>query len=128
MNAPDSARPLDGALESDILSAVEGSEAELTALLATLVRFPSLLGEEASAQDFMEGLFQGMGLKTVRFFASDAELAHLPGYSPPVRRHPPTRITRARSTSTWERSAAASGRRPSRHVASWTSGSASIPG
>lgn len=82
MNAPDTARPLDAVLEADILSAVEGSEAELTALLATLVRFPSLLGEEASAQDFIEGLFQGMGLKTVRFALSDEELSHLPGYSP----------------------------------------------
>ncbi len=53
-------------------------------MLATLVRFPSLLGQEASAQDFMEGLFQGMGLKTARFAVSDSELAHLPGYSPAV--------------------------------------------
>jgi acetylornithine deacetylase len=84
MNAPDSARPLDAALETELLRAVEESEAELTALLATLVRFPSLLGEEAAAQDFMEGLFQGMGLKTVRFAVSDQELSHLPGYSPAV--------------------------------------------
>ncbi len=86
MNASDTARPLEPALEADILSAVEESEAELTALLATLVRFPSLLGQEAAAQDFIEGLFQGMGLKTVRFSVSDAELSHLPGYSPSVGR------------------------------------------
>jgi len=84
MNAPDTAHPLDPALEADILAAVEDCEAELTALLATLVRFPSLLGDEAAAQDFMEGLFQGMGLKTTRFSVRDAELAHLPGYSPSV--------------------------------------------
>lgn len=82
MNAPDSARPLDAALEADLLSAVEASESELTALLATLVRFPSLLGEEAPAQDFIQGLFEGMRLKTVRFAVSDEELSHLPGYSP----------------------------------------------
>ena len=82
MNAPDTARPLDPGLEADILSAVEANEGELTALLATLVRFPSLLGQEASAQDFMEGLFQGMGLRTARFAVSDSELSHLPGYSP----------------------------------------------
>jgi acetylornithine deacetylase len=86
MNAPDTARPLDPALEADILSAVEANAAELTALLATLVRFPSLLGQEASAQDFMAGLFQGMGLRTARFAVSDSELSHLPGYSPAVGR------------------------------------------
>jgi acetylornithine deacetylase len=86
MNAPDTARVLDPALEADILTAVEANEAQLTALLATLVRFPSLLGQEASAQDFMEGLFQGMGLRTARFAVSDSELSHLPGYSPAVGR------------------------------------------
>jgi acetylornithine deacetylase len=86
MNAPDTALPLDPTLEANILSAVEANEAELTALLATLVRFPSLLGQEASAQDFMEGLFQGMGLRTARFAVSDSELSHLPGYSPAVGR------------------------------------------
>ena len=86
MNALETARALEPALEADILSAVEESEAELTALLATLVRFPSLLGQEAAAQDFIDGLFQGMGLKTVRFSVSDAELSHLPGYSPSVGR------------------------------------------
>ena len=73
---------LDAALESDLLSAVEANEAELTTLLATLVRFPSLLGEEACAQDFMEGLFHSMGLQTVRFAVDNSELSHLPGYSP----------------------------------------------
>ncbi len=34
----------------------------------------------------MEGLFQGMGLKTARFAVSDSELSHLPGYSPAVGR------------------------------------------
>jgi acetylornithine deacetylase len=84
MNAPDTARPIDPKLEAAILSAVEANEGELTALLATLVRFPSLLGQEAGAQDFMEGLFEGMGLRTARFAVSDSELSHLPGYSPTV--------------------------------------------
>jgi acetylornithine deacetylase len=88
MNAPDFPTSLDPGLESEILDAVRASEAELTSLLATLVRFPSLLGEEASAQDYLEGLFQGMGLKTLRFAVNDEELAHLPGFSPPVGRWP----------------------------------------
>jgi len=80
--------PLDAALEADILTAVTSLEGELVDLLATLVRFPSLLGEEASAQDYLEGLFQGMGLKTLRFAVQDAELAHLPGYSPSIGQWP----------------------------------------
>jgi acetylornithine deacetylase len=79
---------LDAALETDILAAVQDMEAELLELLATLVRFPSLLGEEASAQDYMEGLFRGLGLKTLRIAVQDHELAHLPGYSPGVGRWP----------------------------------------
>jgi acetylornithine deacetylase len=86
MNAPHSAQPADAALEADLLAAVEASRTDLVSLLATLVRFPSLLGQEASAQDFMEGLFQGLGLKTLRFEVKDEELSHLPGYSPSVGR------------------------------------------
>jgi acetylornithine deacetylase len=86
MNAPQAVQPLDAALESDLLAAVNEKRDELVALLAALVRFPSLLGEEASAQDFMEGLFQGMGLKTLRFEVRDQEISHLPGYSPAVGR------------------------------------------
>lgn len=81
MKAPD--RP-DSALEADILAAVDAAQGELQQLLAALVRFPSLTGEEASAQDFMEGLFRGMGLATERFEVRDADLNHLPGYSPAV--------------------------------------------
>ena len=85
MNAPHPAT-LDTALEADLIAVVEASRDELISLLATLVRFPSLLGQEASAQDYMEGLFQGMGLKTLRFEVKDEEIAHLPGYSPAVGR------------------------------------------
>src|SRR5512134_1587818 len=86
MNAPHAVPPLDAALESDIIAAVDAARDDLVALLATLVRFPSLLGQEASAQDFMEGLFQGMGLKTLRFEVKDEEISHLPGYSPAIGR------------------------------------------
>ena len=88
MNAPDAGPPIDSRLEAEIIAAVAANEAELTALLATLVRFPSLLGAEASAQDYMEGLFQGMGLKTLRFAVNDTELSHLPGFSPSVGQWP----------------------------------------
>jgi len=84
MNAPDADPPIDSRLEAEIIAAVAAHEAELIALLATLVRFPSLLGAEGSAQDYLEGLFQGMGLKTLRFAVNDTELSHLPGFSPTV--------------------------------------------
>jgi acetylornithine deacetylase len=81
MNAP---TPPDSALEAEIRAAVDAAQDRLQQLLATLVRFPSLAGEESSAQDFMEGLFRGMGLDTERFEVRDADLRNLPGYSPAV--------------------------------------------
>ncbi len=84
MNNASKAHPLDAALEKDILAAVAGSEDELLSIARTLVGFPSLLGDEAPAQDFMEGLFRGMGLKVDRFEVVDDELRKLPGYSPAV--------------------------------------------
>ncbi len=77
MNNASKAHPLDAALEKDILAAVAGSEDELLSIARTLVGFPSLLGDEAPAQDFMEGLFRGMGLKVDRFEVVDDELRKL---------------------------------------------------
>ena len=82
------AQTLDAGLEAEILAAVDAGNDDLITLLASLVRFPSLLGEEAGAQDYLEGLFQGMGLRTVRFAVHDHELAHLPGYSPGLGKWP----------------------------------------
>lgn len=84
MIADNAANSLDPELEKDILAAAQDSHAELLTLTKTLVRFPSLLGDEASAQDFMEGLFRGMGLQVDRFEVNDEELCKLPGYSPAV--------------------------------------------
>ncbi len=81
MNAP---AIRDTALETDILAAVSSLQRDMVDLATTLVRFPSLNGEEAGAQDFMEGLFRGMGLATERFEVRDADLKNLPGYSPSV--------------------------------------------
>ena len=52
MNAP---KTRDPAFESDILAAVENLQREMIELATTLVRFPSLNGDEAGAQDFMKG-------------------------------------------------------------------------
>src|SRR5258706_4653293 len=81
MNAPET-RNL--APESDILAAVESLEREMVELATTLVRFPTLNGDEAGAQDFMEGLFRSMGLATGAFEVPDADLKNPPGYSPSV--------------------------------------------
>ncbi|HEX7953947.1 MAG TPA: ArgE/DapE family deacylase [Burkholderiales bacterium] len=74
----------DAAQGADILAAVASLQSEMVELAATLVRYPSLNGAEAGAQDFMEGLFAGMGLATERFEVRDADLQSLPGYSPAV--------------------------------------------
>ena len=84
MNAPAAVQRLDNALEKDILAAAGDAADELLSLTETLVGFPSLLGEEGPAQDFMEGLFRGMGLKVDRFEVDDDELSKLPGYSPAI--------------------------------------------
>lgn len=76
--------PLDAHIERDLFACIDELALPLQELLATLVRFPSLLGNEASAQDFMQGLFAGMGLKVDRFGVDDRELRDLPGYAPPV--------------------------------------------
>lgn len=83
MNAPAFA-PVDAGLEAELLGAVDALEPDLTALLATLVRFPSLMGEETSAQDYMEGLFRGLGLKVDRFEVRDDDLQGMAGYAPPT--------------------------------------------
>jgi len=83
MNAPEFI-PLDAGLERDLLAAVDVLQPDLVALLASLVRFPSLMGEETSAQDFMEGLFRGLGLEVDRFEVRDEDLKDMPGYAPPT--------------------------------------------
>jgi acetylornithine deacetylase len=81
LNAPESRNP---ALEAEIIAAVENLQGDMVELATTLVRFPSLNGDEGGAQDFMEGLFRDMGLATERFEVRDADLKNLPGYSPSV--------------------------------------------
>lgn len=83
MNAPEFI-PLDAGIERELLAAVDALQPELVSLLASLVRFPSLMGEETSAQDFMEGLFRGLGLEVDRFEVRDEDLLGMPGYAPPT--------------------------------------------
>jgi len=84
MTNPSTPAVLDSALEKDILDAADAGNDDLLSLTQTLVGFSSLLGDEGPAQDFMEGLFRGMGLKVDRFKVADEELSKVPGYSPAV--------------------------------------------
>lgn len=77
-------QPVDEALENEILAAVESCHDDLSSLAQGLVKLPSLLGDEGPAQDFMEGVFRGMGLVVERFGIDDKALRDLPGYSPTV--------------------------------------------
>jgi acetylornithine deacetylase len=81
MNAP---RLPDPALETEIFAATDAAQGDLHRLLADLVRFPTLNGNEAGAQDYMEQTFRDMGLETERFEVRDTDLKDLPGYSPAV--------------------------------------------
>ena len=81
MNAPSLPDP---ALETEIFAASDAAQDDLHKLLADLVRFPTLNGNEAAAQDYMEQMFRDLGLETERFAVRDADLRHLPGYSPAV--------------------------------------------
>jgi len=81
MNAP---RLPDPALETEIFAATDAAQDDLHKLLADLVRFPTLNGNEAEAQDYVEQTFRDMGLSTERFEVRDADLRDLPGYSPAI--------------------------------------------
>jgi hypothetical protein len=112
---------LDAGLERDLLAACDDLQPELQRLLAALVRFPSTLGEEAGAQDYMEGLFQGMGLQVDRFAVDDRELAGMPGYAPSLGHwtRQPSRAAHSSSTATsmsspWVRQTCGPTRRSSR--------------
>lgn len=84
MHSLSTAQQIEAPLEKEILAAATDGTDELLSLTQTLVGFRSLLGDEGPAQDFMEGLFRGMGLKVDRFEVNDEELSKIPGYSPAV--------------------------------------------
>lgn len=75
---------LDPGLQRELIAACDDLQPELLRVLCSLVRFPSLLGHEAPAQDYMEGLFHGLGLVVDRFEVRDDDLCGLPGFAPPV--------------------------------------------
>src|SRR3546814_12186351 len=75
------ARPLD---KAQLTAAVAALRDEAVTLLSDLVRHPSLLGDERSAQDHMRGVFEGMGLRVDEFAIDEAKIKGHPGYSPSI--------------------------------------------
>ena len=73
---------LDERIRQRIETAVNGHRDRTLELLKQLVRFPSLLGDEQPAQDFMAGRFQQLGLEVDRFEIDLEAIRHRPGYSP----------------------------------------------
>ncbi|GAB4186738.1 MAG: ArgE/DapE family deacylase [Thalassobaculales bacterium] len=73
---------LDAELSTRILKAVDAGFEEQTEATAELVKYPSLRGQEATAQDFMARLYADRGYAVDRWKINVEDIAHLPGFSP----------------------------------------------
>jgi acetylornithine deacetylase len=73
---------LDATLTTQIMNAVDETFDRQTAVLADLVRIPSVRYREAPAQDMMARLFKEEGLGVDRWQIRIDDIKHLPGYSP----------------------------------------------
>lgn len=67
-----------------IVDAVEALRPDAVAMLCDLVRFPSLLGDEAPAQVHMKERFEAMGLRVHEFAIDEEKIRAHPGYSPSI--------------------------------------------
>jgi acetylornithine deacetylase len=70
--------------EAELLAAVAAQRDEAVTFLQALVREPSLLGQEQSAQDLMRARFQALGLDVRDLAIDEAALKDHPGYSPSI--------------------------------------------
>ena len=70
--------------EGAIVAAAHALRDEAVALLGELVRHPSLLGQEQSAQDRMAEVFGSLGLQVDQFQIDEEKLRAHPGYSPSI--------------------------------------------
>ncbi|SDE05414.1 ArgE/DapE family deacylase [Rhodospira trueperi] len=73
---------LDPTLSRDILSAVDDGFAEQVSFLEDLVRFPSVRGQEHTAQDFMHDALAARGYAMDRWTIDVESIRHHPGFSP----------------------------------------------
>jgi acetylornithine deacetylase len=76
--------PETSAEEKQIVAAVRDLKEEAVALLVDLVREPSLLGKEASAQVVVKQAFEELGVKVHAFPIDEVRLKQHPGYSPSI--------------------------------------------
>jgi acetylornithine deacetylase len=74
----------DHGLTQDINSVYEEQREEITSFICNLIKHPSLLGQEDSAQNFMEETFVSLGLDIDRFGINHDALKNVEGYSPSV--------------------------------------------
>ena len=70
--------------EGRIVAAAHGLKKDAIALLVDLVREPSLLGEEAGAQQVVRRAFDDLGVAVHEFPIDEARLKEHPGFSPSI--------------------------------------------
>src|SRR5213592_2224789 len=73
---------LDPKLADDIITAVDASFSDQVRLTQDLVRYPSLRGQEHTAQDFLHGQMADRGLTMDRWAIDVDAIKHHPGFSP----------------------------------------------
>jgi acetylornithine deacetylase len=73
---------MDDGLSKDIIAAVDAGFDDQVKLTADLTAFPSLRGQEATAQDFMADQYRRRGLPVDRWKINVEDIEHLPGFSP----------------------------------------------
>ena len=74
----------DYGLTQEINAVYEEQRDEITSFICDLIKHPSLLGHEDSAQNFIEETFVNLGLDIDRFSINHDELKNVEGYSPSV--------------------------------------------
>lgn len=74
--------PIESALQTRILDAVEALFDEQTAFLAELTSFPSTRGQEQDAQRFIAEAFAARGYEVDRWRIDLDDIRHMPGFSP----------------------------------------------
>lgn len=70
--------------ETAIVAAAHALRDESVAMLSAMVKHPSLLGQEKSAQSFMAERFGELGLQVDEFEIDEEKLKAHPGYSPSI--------------------------------------------
>ena len=80
---------LDTKLADDIVAAVDAGFADQVKLTQDLVRYPSLRGQEHTAQDFLHDQMARRGLTMDRWAIDVDAIKHHPGFSRDVLRFDP---------------------------------------